>query len=348
MGNLKQGYRIRPMLLILAVLGLAIAGGGVWVLRGDVEVSPQQEPATVGVDETTNPVTGDKHYTLSIPMDREQPQASQDLWKAFQEILRVERTAPFEDPKAEARAVAKRDYNQVRQQVKELEGQGLEGEGLYAAIEERLTEEGAEGALKMLEGYRRLEEDLARVDLDKMGPEERFAYVVEARRNAFGQETADKIFFEKEAYTQYKLEERAIVEATGLTEPEKEAEITGRRNALQVELASRGSYVSFADERRDELDRRLRERYGESVASMSGEERRAAVLALYTDELPPETIGRVEQILAAQTARREAFKAYQGESEAILNDPDLSFEEKQERLAELSAQYDALPPGVGP
>lgn len=348
MGSSKQAHRIRPMLLILGILGLALAGGGFWVLRGGVGESQKGEPAALGVKETMNPVTGKRDSTLSIPTHSEQPPASQDLWKAFQEILRVERIAPFENPKAEARAVAKREYNRVRQLSKELEGRGLEGEGLYAAVEGRLVAEGAEGALKMVDGYRRLEEDLARADLDGMSPEERFTYVVEARRDAFGEETADQLFFEKEAYTKYKLEETAIVEDTGLTENEKEAEIIGRRNALQVELASRGSYVSFADERREELDRRLRERYGESVGSLSGEERRAAVLALYRDELPPETIGRIEQILAAQAGRREAFEAYQRESEAILDDRDLSFDEKQERLAELSAQYNARPSGVGP
>jgi lipase chaperone LimK len=269
------------------------------------------------------------------------------VWEVFQEILKVERIAPFEDPEQRLRAVARRDFNQLKQQVKEFEAQGLGGEALYAAIEQRLLEENDEGALKMLDGYRRLEETLAAGDLDGMSPEERFEYVVEARRGAFGEETAEAIFFEKEAYTQYKLEEKAIVEDAGLTEAEKQAEIIGRRNSLQVELASRGSYVSFGDERRIELERKLGERYGESVRAMSEEERRAAILDVYRDELPPETVERVEQVLAAQAEKRSVFEAYRSESEAILNDQDLSFDEKQERLAELAAHYETGPSGTG-
>lgn len=190
----------------------------------------------------------------------------------------------------------------------------------------------------MLEGYRRLEEDLANADLDSMGPEDRFEYTVRARREAFGEETAENLFFEQEAYTQYKLEEEAITQATDLTEAEKRSEIMGRRNALQVELASRGSYVSFADERRNELDQRLRERYGDSaVDAMSEEERAAAVWALYREELPPEMLAKAEKVLAAQAGKRAAFEAKRQEAEAILNDEDLSFEQKQELLQDLSA-----------
>jgi hypothetical protein len=347
MGTNTNGSMNRTVILILGMLAIALVAGRMWARHGHVSDSSEDSTEPARVHEDTNPVTGDQRYTLSIPTEGQQGQASQNVWEALQEILKVERVAPFEDPQKRARAAAKSDFNLLRQRVKEFETQGLGGEELYAALEERLIAENAQGALKMLDGYRRLEETLAATDLDGMSPEERFEVVVEARRDAFGQETAEQIFFEKEAYTRYKLEEKAIVKDAGLTEAEKQAAIIGRRNTLEVELASRGSYVSFADERRSALDQRLRERYGPSVGTMSEEERRVAILDLYRDELPPETLERVQQVLASQTARRFQFETYESESEAILNDRDLSFDEKQERLAELAAQYDANPSGAG-
>jgi len=347
MGMNTNGSTSRPVLLVLGVLVAAIVAGSMWARHGRVDDSPEGRAEPASVHETRDTVTGDRHYTLSIATDRKQDKESQNVWEVLKEVLKVERLAPFEDPEQRARAAAKSNFNLLRQWGKEFEAQGLEGEELYAALEQRLISENAQGALKMLDGYRRLDETLAATDLDGMSPEERFEYVVEARRDAFGEETAEQIFFEKEAYTQYKLEEKAIVKDAGLTEAEKQAEIIGRRNTLQVELASRGSYVSFADERRIELDRKLAERYGPSVGTMSQEERRAAILDLYRDELPPETLERVQQVLAAQTARRFRFETYQSESKAILNDQDLSFDEKQERLAELAAQYDTNPSRAG-
>ena len=327
----------RPILLFAGMIILAVAAGGMWVRHGGVHESSADKRETVGMGEARNPVTADSHYTFSIPTDPGEPQGSGDLWEALRDALKIERIAPNEDPQARARAASRRNFRELNQVIRELRQQGLEAGALYAAGENRLAEANDEGALEMLDGYRRLEEDLAAVDLDAMGPEERFEIVVKARRDAFGEEMAENLFFEKEAYTQYKLEEEAILQDTGLSEAEKRAEIIGRRNALQVDLASRGSYVSFGDERGGALDQKLRERYGEGVGAMSEEERRAAILVLYREELPPEMLRKVEQVLAAQEARRGEFEAVGSEREAILNDPNLSFDEKQERLAELSA-----------
>ncbi len=336
----KSASMSGKVLLVIGVLAIALLAGRMWARLGDVADSPGQGPEPTSLHETKNLVTGDKQYTLSIPLDRQQANDSQNVWEALQKILKVERLAPFEDPEKSARAAAKRSFNLLRQRVKELEALGLEGEDLYAALEQRLEDENAEESLRLLSGYRRLEEDLAGAGLDGMHPEDRFEYVVKARRDAFGEETAEDLFFEKEAYTRYKMEEQAIAQDTDLTESEKRAEIVGRRNTLQVELASRGSYVSFADERQSELTRKLLERYGESLQAMSEEERRAAILELYREELPPDTLDKVEQVLSAQAERRAQFDAHRSEMEAILADEDLSFEEQQERLEELSAEYD--------
>ena len=73
----------------------------------------------------------------------------------------------------------------------------------------------------------------------------------------------------------------------------------------------------------------------------SAEERQAATRDLYREELPPETLEKVERVLASQARKRAAFQAYQEESQAILNDPELSFEQRQELLLELSDRYNS-------
>jgi len=344
----QRGSLSRAALLFFGVLLTALVTGTMLASDRGVDENAEQAAAPLILAESTDPVTGGRRYTVSIPVEGAAKKVDGDIWKILQEALKVERIAPSEEnPRQRARAAARRDFRELNQVIQELRRQGLEGEELLAGVENRFIEANDEGALKMLDGYRRLQEDLASADLEGTSPEDRFAYLVRARRDAFGKETAEDLFFENEAYTQHKLEEKAIVQDTGLSEAEKQTEIIGRRNALQVDLASRGSYVSFADERHSELDRRLRERYGKGVGALSEEERRAAILDLYRGELPPETLEKVEQVLAAQAARRSAFEAYRSESEAILNDQDLSFDEKQERLAELSAQYDASPSGAG-
>ncbi len=340
MRRMGKSWMTGSVLLILGIFSVALLGGRMRARHGDGGDSPEQAPATARVVESRSSGTGGLQYTFSFSTDREQDPASRKVWEVLQEILEVERIAPYDDPEQRARSAARQDFHRARQRIRDLRSQGFGGEELYAVAEQGFVDEEAQGALEMLDGYRRLEQDLDSTDLDGMTPEERFAYVVEARRDAFGEETAEDLFFEKEAYTRYKLEEKAIVADTDLTELEKRAEIIGRRNTLQVELASRGSYVSFADERRNELDRKLRERFGANVEAMSEEERRAAVLELYREELPPEALERIEQVLAAQAARQAALEAYLREREAVLNDRDLSSEDRRELLEALSTEYD--------
>ena len=336
-----RGWMNKPMLLFFGTLVTTLAIGAMWAPDKRNEDSSEDRRAPVRLSESTDPVTAGQNYSVTIPVDASEKGDTGDLWKAFAEVLRVERVAPEEDTRLKERSAAKKEFHHMSGILNELEEQGLTGEALYGAAERRLYEANAEGALRMLEAHRRLEEDLANADLDSMDPEERFEVLVRARREAFGEETAEQLFFEKEAYTQYKLEEKAIVQDTDLTEAEKHSEILGRRNALQVELASRGSYVSFSDERREELDRRLRERNGEAVEAMSEEERAAAVWEMYREELPPEMLAKAEKVLAAQAQRRATFEAHQEMREDILRDEDLSSEQKQELLEELSDEYNA-------
>ena len=73
---------------------------------------------------------------------------------------------------------------------------------------------------------------------------------------------------------------------------------------------------------------------------MTAEERKTAIWEMYSEELPPEIMNKVERILAAQAEKREELKAYQQERDIIMNDPELSFTQKQEDLKELKERFE--------
>jgi hypothetical protein len=329
----------KAMLLLFALLVIVTAIGAIGAPdRGIEEPAGDRSASVMPSKKRTDLVSAGQGRSVTVTLNGSEMGNTGDLWDAFSKALRVERVAPEQDERGRRRSIAKKEFHRMRGVLQELRNLGLAGEALYEATESRLDEQNAEGALIMLEGYRRLEEDLAAADLNRMEPEERFAYLVQARREAFGEQRAEDLFLENEAYRHYKFEEQAILQDPYLTEEEKQSEIIRSRNALQVELASQGSYVSFANERRQELDRRLRERHGDAVETMSEEEREAAVWDLYRAELPPEMLAKAKQVLAAQAQQRVAFEALQETRETIMNDEDLSFEQKQELMEELSAQ----------
>jgi hypothetical protein len=219
-----------------------------------------------------------------------------DLWQQIQQAMQVERIHHAGDERRRERSIARRDFSRVKRLLKELRGQGLRGEALYAAAEEQLMAAHGPGVLKVLDGYRRLEEETDKQDLDRMSPEERFEYLHQARRDAFGEEMAQMLFFKDEARERYYLEERSLQEDPDLSEEMKAERIQELRKQLKVDLASQGTAIQFADERLQALEERLRERYGESVETMTPEERDQATWDMYSEELPPEIMERIEKI----------------------------------------------------
>ena len=335
--NGRSGIAHNSLILFVAVLFIVLAVVVVWY-HGDREGGATDEDLSIPERRTA---TGSSQSPRPLESDPFNSQEDEELWKAIQETFSVERVHPSGDPKWQERSLVRRDFRRVEGLVKELRRQGFEGDALFAAVEEQLIEKYGPEAVKLVESCRLFEQEIARADLEAMSAEERFEYVHRVRRDVFGEEMADTLFFEKEAFARHKLEESAIREDESLTEEEQRAGIVAQRNALQVELASRGAYVSFADERRDELEGKLRERHGEGLESMSAEERRAATWELYQEELPPETLEKVERVLESQALKRAAFEAYQEESQAILNDPELSFDQRQEQLEELADRYNS-------
>ncbi len=176
--------------------------------------------------------------------EQEDANPRESLRKAFT----VERVDRMGDPGGLERATARRDYYRVKAQIEQAGRRGLEGEDLYRAVEDVLQEDSGEGLLEMLAGFRVLEEELSKANLDAMSPREKHAYRYAARRRAFGDETADMLFLEEEAFTRYKLETKAVRDDASLTEEERESKIRAFRRFLKVELASTGASIVFADE----------------------------------------------------------------------------------------------------
>ena len=219
-----------------------------------------------------------------------------DVLQRIQQVMEVDRVHHSGDEQRIERSIARKDFSRVKRLMRELKQQGLRGEALYAAAKEQLTAAHGPGALKMLDGYRRLEEDLDREDLDSMTPEERFEYLHQARQAAFGVEIANMLFFKDEARDRYYLDEWTLRDDPYLSEEVKAERIHALRKQLKVDLALQGSSIQFADERLQELEEKLRARFGERVETMTPEERDQAIWDLYSEELPPEIMERIKTV----------------------------------------------------
>ncbi len=226
-----------------------------------------------------------------------------DLFAVLQKAMQVERVHYSGDPKRLERAKTRKIFSKMEQLVEKLRAQGLEGDDLYAAATAQLIEKYGPQAVKILDGYRLLEQELADADMDAMSPEERFESTYNARRVAFGEELAGMLFFSGEARMRHRFHERDIREDSALSEETKEEQIQVLRKKLRVDLASHGTTIRFADERRQALEEKLRKRYGESLESMTPEARDQAIWDMYSEELPPEVMEKIAKIKSGWAGR---------------------------------------------
>jgi len=279
----------KPLILAVVILLIALVAVGVWYHNNAEGGFVAEETAPDGLNQKREPPTARQPYMTPVKPDPlAAPLEDAGLWKTIQGAFQVERIHHSGDEKRLEWGGARKDLGRVKRLVKELRGQGLEGDALFSAAAELLVERRGPGALKMLEGYRLLEQDLDQADLDSLSPEERFEYTCQARRNAFGEYMADLLFFTDEARGRHRLQERALLADSGLSEEARQEKIIALRRELRVALASRGSSISFPDERRQRREERLRARYGDSVETMSPEERDKAMWDIYSEELPPD------------------------------------------------------------
>ena len=89
MGTNTNGSINKTVILILGMLAIALVASRMWARHGAVDEAPQDRPEPASAYENKNPVTGDRRYTLSIPTEGQQGQASQNVWGILQELLKV-------------------------------------------------------------------------------------------------------------------------------------------------------------------------------------------------------------------------------------------------------------------
>jgi len=294
----RRGTAKRPFVLWIGLTLLILATGSYFFLNDSKEPPAVGRASAGNMCSTSLPKPTEQLSTNVISKNRQRSeiQGTSDLWQKIQRAMQVERIHPSGDERRRERGIARRDYSGVKRLLKELRGQGLRGEALYTAAEEQLVAAHGPGVLRMLDGYRRLEEEVAKEDLDGMSEEERFEYLHQARRDAFGEEMAHMLFFKDEARERYFLEERSLQEDPDLSQEMKVERIQELRKQLKVDLASQGTTIQFADERLQAMEDRLRERYGERVETMTPEERDQAIWDMYSEELPPEIMERIKEI----------------------------------------------------
>jgi hypothetical protein len=146
----------------------------------------------------------------------------------------------------------------------------------------------------LLDGHQRLQQEYAEADLAALDRAAQIAFRWDARRRAFGEELAARLFSRREAMERYEVDRLAIEADPALDADQRTARLRGRRAALEVEMASRGTYVGFPDEARAEVQAELRERYGERFDSMTEEERRGLEREVFLDRLPVEMREKLE------------------------------------------------------
>jgi len=310
-----------PLILAFALFFMALVAVGVWVSNNAGGGLTAEGTAPDGLNQKRGSSTERQPYNTPVKPDPLDPQEDARLWKAFQEAFPVERVDHSGDPKWQERALVRRNFSRVDRLVKGLRRQGLQGDDLFDAVEKRLLEMYGPDAANLVESYRLLEQEMAGADLDAMTPEERFETIQRLRRYAFGDEVAEMVFFERESYDKHKMTEKTILADTNLTAEEKQEQIRAHRKELRVTLASQGTAIAFGDERIEDIDRDLLERYGEEVVeAMTADERRDAVWEMYREELPPEFVEMAERVFSRRAERKAAASEHRREGEAVEND----------------------------
>jgi lipase chaperone protein len=171
------------------------------------------------------------------------------LLAAFDGILeRVKRPDHAGDPGFDQRRALQLRYGRVAALVRQLRREGFAGVErgqVYDEAYNRLLKAGQADSVPLLDGHLVLEEELAGARLAGLSRPERIASRFEARRKAFGAELAAQLFGRQEAMERYQLDRLAIAGDAALTAEEKASRLQQRREALKVELAALGSYLSF-------------------------------------------------------------------------------------------------------
>ena len=161
------------------------------------------------------------------------------------------------DAQARRRQALQRLYGRVVDLVRQVRREGFadaDRNAVYEEAHKRLLAERQLAAIPLLDGHLRLEEELAAAQVGTSSRAERIASRWEARRKAFGAQVVEMLFSRDEAMERYEVDRLALAADLSLSDEDRARKLGERRQALKVELAAQGSYVSFPDEARDAPD----------------------------------------------------------------------------------------------
>jgi hypothetical protein len=161
---------------------------------------------------------------------------------------RVQRPDHSADPAFDRRRALQAQYGRVVSLVRQLRREGFAGvprDQVYDEAYNRLLAAKESGSVPLLDGHLQLEEALAGARVAGLDRSERIRSRFEARRAAFGDENAELLFGRQEALERYEIDRLALSADGELSDGDKASRLEERRQALKVELAAQGSYVSF-------------------------------------------------------------------------------------------------------
>jgi hypothetical protein len=167
-------------------------------------------------------------------------------------LAKYQRPERAPDPEAARRQAFQLQYEDVLVAVKQAERQvaGTKdaAERLYQAAYDILAANNQLDVVPLLDLHVQMEQELERTNFRSLSMADRLASQMETRRRVFGDDASNLLFSQDEAMVRYEIDRLALEEDPALTRGQKVRRLSRRREALKVELAQQGVYVSFPDE----------------------------------------------------------------------------------------------------
>jgi hypothetical protein len=186
---------------------------------------------------------------------------------------KFQRSEPVRDPEAARRQAFHLQYedvvNAVRTARRQVAGQKDAADRVYQEAYDVLAANDQLDVVPLLDLHVEMEQELDRTNFRSMSRAERIAARIETRRRIFGDDATNLLFNRDEAMERYELDRLALEGNERLSARQKARRLARRRQALKVELARQGIYVSFPDEA-------PRPASAESVAALEPEPTEAA------------------------------------------------------------------------
>jgi hypothetical protein len=213
-------------------------------------VGPDVPLDVVSVDELIDRLSGLELTAAGAPGLLDEPTLSALVGGA---LARSQRARQARDPEFDQRRALRIQYAAVVSAAREARRESSSADGhdrVYDRAYDRLVAADQAAATPLLELHLELEQELERTHFPSMTRAERIALRGEARRRIFGDDVAALLFVRDEAMERYEVDRLALEADTSLSAEDRAGRLAERRDALRVELAKLGTYVSFPDEAR--------------------------------------------------------------------------------------------------